>query len=96
MNGKHVDGGRVPPRGTWGVIYWGVPPEGVAITLEVASTGLLKLRLVDQSHELPRLAQRAPRMQFTPRPPYTMPALVENFTSIEFGDATFVSKAFTL
>ena len=79
------------PVAHWGVIYWGIPAEGIEITLEVASSGPLKLRLVDLSHELPRV----PGTQPTPRPAHTMPALAENFTSIEFGDATFVSKTFT-
>ncbi len=78
------------PVAHWGVIYWGIPAEGIEITLEVASSGPLKLRLVDLSHEL----TPGPGTQLTPRPAHTMPAL-ENFTSIEFGDATFVSKTFT-
>ncbi len=92
VNDKRIDYAQVRTQGElgdrWGVNYYGVPDEGVELTVFVKSSRPLKLRIVDQSYGLPE--KELP--SFKPRPPYMMPAPVP-FTS--YSDVTMVSKSFT-
>jgi hypothetical protein len=68
------------------LVYIAVPPDGVAVTLQVRSTQPITLALTDYSHGLPDI----PGMDVAPRPPGTMPM------SSDLLDPTSVRKTFTL
>jgi len=92
VNDKRIDYNQVRTPGEygnrWGVNYYGVPEEGVELTIFVKSTRPLKLRIVDQSYGLPE--KEIP--SFKARPADMMPAPMP-FTS--YSDVTMVSKSFT-
>jgi hypothetical protein len=92
VNDKRIDYSQVRTPGEygdrWGVNYYGVPDEGVELTVFVKSTRPVKLRVVDQSYGLPE--HDIP--SFQARPNHMMPAPVP-FTS--YSDVTMVSKSFT-
>lgn len=70
---------------SWILKYWSVPEKPLELTLEVRAAQSLKLRLVEQSYELPEM----PAMSLKPRPDYMIPA---RFTD---SDSSFVSKSMT-
>ncbi|MBH8572263.1 M28 family metallopeptidase [Nostocaceae cyanobacterium CENA369] len=72
--------------GTWGLNYFGLPQEGIELTLTVKKSQSLKLKVVDQSDDLPEI----PNKFFRQRPNYMMP------TGFGNSDSTLVSKSFTL
>ena len=54
----------------WGMIYYGVPSEGIEIALEVdPNQRPLQITVADQSRELPDI----PGQSFRPRPPEMIP-----------------------
>jgi hypothetical protein len=69
----------------WGINYQALPPEGIELSLQVRSNEPVKIRVMDQSFELPQLSasQKA-------RPVDTMPASV-----LPYSDSTLISKIFT-
>jgi hypothetical protein len=69
----------------WGLNYYAFPAGGVEVTIEVASTGPIKLRAMDQSYGLPAL----PGQTYAARPAGLMPL------SFYYSDTTLVSKTFT-
>lgn len=89
VNGKQVADNAVPAsaarRNQWNMRYYGVPAEGFELVAEIKTTQPLKIRLVDQSYELPQI----PGQSFTSRPPDMIP------DSISFNNSTMVSKSFT-
>lgn len=89
VNGKQVADQAIPAsaerRGQWNMRYHGVPAEGFELVAEIKTTQPLKIRLVDQSYELPQIAGQS----FTLRPPDMIPNL------INFNNSTMVSKTFT-
>jgi hypothetical protein len=89
VNGKQVADNAIPAsaerRNQWNMRYYGVPAEGFELVAEIKTTQPLKIRLVDQSYELPQL----PGQSFTPRPPDMIP------DSVTFNNSTMVSKSFT-
>ena len=84
VEGKPVDqeGG---PRRRWGMNYQALPPEGINLMLQVRAHEPVKIRVMDQSYELPQLSasQKA-------RPADTMPASL-----LPYSDSTLISKTFT-
>jgi hypothetical protein len=70
---------------SWALNYYAPPAEGFEVTLEVNPSQPLKLRVVDQTYELPQMAG-AP---FKARPDHLMPAPFTN------SDTTQVSRTYT-
>ena len=67
-----VNGKKIPTPGTpeWGLIYVGLPPEGIVLTLHVPLSQTPTLEILDQADGLLALS----RESFRPRPADTMPA----------------------
>jgi hypothetical protein len=90
INGKRIQSQETDRHGTsevhWGLRFWGLPPEGLSVTLQIPASQPVELRLVDQSFELPEIPGVSP----SPRPDHMMP------TPFGFGlsDAILVSKSF--
>ncbi|HYU98653.1 MAG TPA: M20/M25/M40 family metallo-hydrolase [Pyrinomonadaceae bacterium] len=82
--GKLVDQGGAPQR-RWGINYQALPPEGIELMLQVRSPEPVKIRVMDQSFELPQLSASQ-----KPRPTDTMPASL-----LPYSDSTLISKIFT-
>ena len=74
----------LPPSQKWTMTYWGLPPEGIELTLELTAPGPVKLQVIDQSFGLPVLSEKS----FRPRPDHLMAA---NFP---LNDSTLVVKSF--
>jgi hypothetical protein len=70
---------------SWALNYYAPPAEGFEVTLEVNASQPLKLRVVDQSYELPQM----PGGSLKPRPEHIMPAPFTN------SDTTQVSRTYT-
>jgi len=81
--GKVVDQDGASQR--WGINYQALPPEGIELSLQLRSHEPVKIRVMDQSYELPQLSasQKA-------RPVDTMPASL-----LPYSDSTLISKIFT-
>jgi hypothetical protein len=71
-------------KAPWTVRYYALPAEGLELVLELQPRAQVKLKVVDQSYELPVL----PNFSVTARPENLMPS------SASWSDATFVSKSF--
>lgn len=89
VDGKRVDEEADTPaafarRARWSMRYYAFPEEGVELTCETRATEPLKLRVVDQSYELPDIPGQAPRA----RPEHIIPS------TLSLTDSTFVSKSF--
>lgn len=69
----------------WILYHYGLPADGLELTLKIKATQSLSFKLVDQSHELPSPAE-APR---TPRPDFLMPSMYI------FGESTLVAKTYS-
>jgi hypothetical protein len=69
----------------WGLIYYAVPPEGIMVTLELDASQPLKVKLTDQSWDLPEI----PGMEIRQRPSNMIP--MPNF---DYG--TIVTNSFEL
>jgi len=84
VEGKLVDQDGAPQK-RWGINYQALPPEGIELILQVRSHEPVKIRVMDQSYELPQLSasQKA-------RPVDTMPASL-----LPYSDSTLISKIFT-
>ena len=82
VEGKPVD---TAPQRRWGINYQALPPEGITLNLQVRSHDPVKIRVMDQSYELPQLSdsQKA-------RPVNTIPASL-----LPYSDSTLISKIFT-
>lgn len=85
-----IDGKPVPVdpvlarQGTWGLVYVGLPEDGVTLVLHLKASQPVVLRAVDESDGLPALSDNS----FTPRPADFMPA------PGPFDSSTLVSKTF--
>jgi hypothetical protein len=64
--------------------FFGLPPEGLEFTAQIGSSEPVKIRVVDQSYDLPQIPQ-----SFRARPNDMIPS------SMPFTDSTLVSKSFT-
>lgn len=91
VNGKRLDnsstggpGGNAQAR--WRMSYYAPPPEGIELTLEVKSTALVKIRVLDQSYGLPNVPGVSPGA----RPTWLMPAAWQLYS-----DQTLVNKSYT-
>jgi hypothetical protein len=74
------------PEQPWGLLYYGPPPEGIVLTLEVAAGAApLRVRVVDQSPALPA----APNLSYRARPADSIP------TTYVVSDSTLVAKSFS-
>lgn len=88
VDGEWDTTGKVPRWAEgrdWGLNYYAFPAGGVEVTIEVASTGPIKLRAMDQSYGLPAL----PGQTYAARPANLMPL------SFYYSDTTLVGKTFT-
>jgi len=89
VNGKRVDYSGMPGRTrgqkNWGMRYYGLPAEGIELSLEMTSAEPLKIRVVDQSYGFPEAAIASRQA----RPANIIPA------PYPFGEATLVTKSFT-
>jgi Peptidase family M28 len=90
VNGKQIDNSQVPaqtdPNRVWRLFYY-APAEGIDLDLAVRSSQPLKLRVQDQSFELPASLTAS----FKPRPADKIPTA---YPFNPLGDATIVSKSF--
>jgi len=69
----------------WGLRYYGVPANGLKITLELKSSEPAKLRVTDLSFGLPEI----PGFSAAPEPDYIMSS------PVPFNDSTLVSRSFS-
>jgi hypothetical protein len=83
VEGKLVDQDGALQR-RWGINYQALPPEGIELILQVRSHEPVKIRVMDQSYELPQLSAAQ-----KPRPADTMPASL-----LPYSDSTLISKIF--
>ena len=74
-----------PAGAKWGFHYYGLPHEGVELTLELKSSGPVKLRVNDRSYGLPDL----PGLVVKNRPDHIIPS------TSPLSDVTMVSRVFT-
>lgn len=72
------------PKQRWTLYYKNLPPEGIALALDVKATEPVKLKVVDQSFGLPRF----PGVHYNPRPASFIPS------ADPLNDSTLVSKSF--
>jgi hypothetical protein len=87
VQGEALKGGAPSAAGrkhVWTLYYKNLPPEGIALALDVKAAGPLKLKVVDQSFGLPQL----PGATYTPRPASFIPS------PDPLNDSTLVSKSF--
>jgi hypothetical protein len=91
VNGKQIDNSKLPaqtdPNRLWRLFYYAPPAEGIDLDLEVRPSQPLKLRVQDQSFELPASLTAS----FKPRPADKIPTA---YPFNPLGDATIVSKSF--
>jgi hypothetical protein len=73
---------------SWQLLYYAPPREGLDVSLSFKPASPLKLRVLDQSFTLPQSV-----MSFRPRPASVMST---PYPFNPFGDATIVSKSFSL
>ncbi|HEX8089070.1 MAG TPA: hypothetical protein VF762_09475, partial [Blastocatellia bacterium] len=89
INGKQVlkaaAAQATPQSKKWGVRYYGLPKEGIDLTLEIAGDLPVKLVVVDQSYGLPDTRDAA----YSPRPDYLMPQ------PHPLSDSVLVGKSYT-
>ena len=69
----------------WLLCYYGLPKEGLDISLDIKSSEPIKLRVVDQSYGLAQLEGQS----YKPRPDYLMPSAILD------SDSVYVWKSFT-
>jgi hypothetical protein len=87
VNGKQITQQGSTSKGphySWSVRYYAVPPEGAEIGLKIKTAEPIKLRLVDQTYELPKALEGT----WEARPSDVIPA------PLPYNDSTFVSKSF--
>jgi hypothetical protein len=72
----------------WGVSFHAPPPEGFNVGFEMMTSEPIKIRVVDQTYELPPALMPS----YSPAPDYMMPT---PYPYDQFSGATFVSKSFT-
>lgn len=91
VNGKPIEHSQMAaqsdPNRQWRLFYYGPPAEGIELNLDIRSSQPLKLRVMDQSFELPASLTAS----FKPRPDDKMPTA---YPYNPYGDATMVSKTF--
>lgn len=91
VNGKQIENSQMPAQTElnrlWRLAYYAPPAEGIELDLQVRSSESLKLRVQDQSFELPASLTAS----FKPRPADKIPTA---YPFNPFGDATIVSKSF--
>jgi hypothetical protein len=89
VNGKRIEAKATAAfsqrMGSWNIHYYNVLSDGIELTLELSSGESLKMRVVDQSYNLPDL----PESTLGRRPGGIIPS------PVVYNDATVVSKSFT-
>lgn len=84
VNGKQISSDKE----RWGLRYFGAPSNGIELLLKIAPGVPLKLRVVDQTYELPNTlvgpARTRPDYMMAPPFPYSL-----------YSDSTLVSKSFS-
>ena len=89
INGKRVDdssmGTLAKSGNAWAMRYYAPPAEGVNLILEIENSAPLKMRVVDQSYELPQL------------PGFTIQKRPDTLTASTYpvSDSTLVTKSFS-
>lgn len=84
VNGKEIKG-RYGNGIPWALRYYGLPQEGIEVTLVSSKPGTpINVRAVDQSYGLPA----GPQVSVQPRPENMMPSM------LPFTDSTFVTKSY--
>ncbi|MEP7339287.1 MAG: M20/M25/M40 family metallo-hydrolase [Acidobacteriota bacterium] len=90
INGKQVAMtktlSREVGRQYWRLNYYGLPADGIDLTLQVKTTGPVKIFVTDQSYGLPEI----PGADYKPRPKTLMPS-----AWLPFSDQSLVNKSFT-
>jgi hypothetical protein len=74
----------------WAMTYWGLPPEGFELMLDLVPGTPAEIRVVDRTHELPELPGAAIRA----RPAHLAPVPWIGLQG--YSNATYVSKMFKL
>jgi hypothetical protein len=92
INGRKVQPGNhdaiaAGPRNGWSLRYYGLPEEGIELSLQTKASQALKLEVVDQTYGLPLALLK----DHTSRPDYMMPA---PFGFSFYSDSTLVGKSF--
>ena len=87
VNGKQINSDNKTGE-RWGLRYFGAPSNGIELLLRMAPGVPLKLRVVDQTYELPNVLVGPAR----PRPDYMM---APPFPYSLYSDSTLVSKSFS-
>jgi peptidase M28-like protein len=88
VNGQPLTKGPDAPAWNKGqmLVYWAPPREGIELLLKTKSSEPLIVKVVDQSFQLPELAN----VTVKDRPNYIVPA------PFSYSDSTFISKSFSL
>ena len=91
VNGKQIDNsqrsGPYDPNRPWRLFYYAPPAEGVELNLDIRPGQPLKLKVLDQSFELPA----ALTANFKPRPADKIPT---PYPFNPYGDATMITRSF--
>lgn len=87
VNGKRieVEAPASQRTGSWSINYFNAASEGIELTVELSSAESLKIRVVDQSYNLPDLAEST----LGKRPDAIIPS------AVIYNGATVVSKSFS-
>lgn len=86
VDGKAIETRRRGGPSRWALSYQGLPAEGIELSLQVKAAEPLKLRVMDQSYQLPSL----PEASIKERPAGFIPA-----GQLPYSDSTLVSKSYT-
>ena len=85
VNGKEMSPMR-PGAGSWSMQYYGAPPEGIDLVLDVQASGVIHIQVEDASYGLPE--EIVARYGSRPRNIIPAPA--------RFNDCTLAAKTFSL
>jgi len=83
VNGKQIEG-QDGPEHLWALRYYGLPQQGIEVTLMTQSSTPVNIRVVDQSYGLPAIEG----ISMQPRPENMMPSM------LPYADSTFVTKSY--
>jgi hypothetical protein len=83
VNGKVIKD-QNGPQHPWALRYFGLPPQGIEVTLTAQPSAPINIRVVDQSYGLPA----GQGISIQPRPENMMPSM------LPYSDSTFVTKSY--
>jgi hypothetical protein len=85
VNGQRIDDKSAARMNPWRLRFYGMPAEGIEVSLALKANEPVKLRVVDMSYGLPTIEG----VSFKPRPAHMIPS------PVSINDTTMVSKSYT-